>query len=332
MTTTETTLEFNYPRTTEENKARKETLSNFIKENYLDSKGKTRVFSITMTDSLGKTTEKKERLFIGSTGEICYFKARSSHRGYYLENSYDGVITKLSFTEKAINKEVEFKKNLQKILGYLREDNLWLNIQTELEILNLFSFEDCMNYYKRSWGFYRVGTIEEMQELLQHYKEDYTNIKNTILNTGNPKLIKYLEENTCTNTITEEFLDGYNESFKAIMRNFIGTTYQTIYKPFRIMEQIENPKIKKMRFHKSPYLAYQTENVLKQIGDAIDNKVKYSSGRYRNGYDVSFEYKPASESKDGIARAWYSEEYRDCGNGHYYLALNRTHAIYWEKD
>lgn len=328
----QTTLEFNYPQTTEENEARKESLINFINENYRDSKGKTRVFNITMTDSLGKTTEKQERLFIGSTGEICYFKARSSRRGYYLENSYDGVITKLSFTEKTIDKEVTFKKNLQKILGYLREDNLWLNIQTELEILRLFSFEDCMNYYHRYWGFHKNDSIETMQNYINQAREDYEKIKTTILNTGNPKLIKYFEENTTTHTITEEYMEHYTNKYKEILKNFMGVTYKTMYSPFRIMEQVENPKIKKMKFHKSPYLAYNTENVLRQIGEAMDNKIAYISGRYRNGYDVSFEYKPASENKDGIARAWYSEEYKDCGNGHYYIALNRTHAIYWEKD
>ena len=127
-------------------------------------------------------------------------------------------------------------------------------------------------------------------------------------------------------------MEHCTKKYKEILKNFIGVTYKTMYSPFRIMEQVENPKIKKMKFHKSPYLAYHTENVLKEIGNAIDTGVAYSSGRYRNGYDVSFDYKPASESKDGIARAWYSEEYKDCGNGHYYLALNRTHALYWEKD
>ena len=44
------------------------------------------------------------------------------------------------------------------------------------------------------------------------------------------------------------------------------------------------------------------------------------------GYDVGFEYNP------DLNKAWYSEEFRNCGNGHYYLALNGTHCIFYEDD
>lgn len=30
--------------------------------------------------------------------------------------------------------------------------------------------------------------------------------------------------------------------------------------------------------------------------------------------------------------AWLSREYKNCGNGHYYLLISPTHAIYYEKD
>ena len=43
-------------------------------------------------------------------------------------------------------------------------------------------------------------------------------------------------------------------------------------------------------------------------------------------YDVSFEY-DASKSK-----AWYSEEYKGCGNGHYYMAVNENTAVFLEND
>ena len=56
----------------------------------------------------------------------------------------------------------------------------------------------------------------------------------------------------------------------------------------------------------------------------------YSSGRTdkwdKTSYDVSFQLK-AKERK-----AWYSEEYRGCGNGHYYLALNHSCALFYEHD
>lgn len=79
-------------------------------------------------------------------------------------------------------------------------------------------------------------------------------------------------------------------------------------------------KIKKMNFGK-----YQNNLILKKIKDAIQKKAKYSSGRIQVNYDVSFEY-------DGDNKAWYSEEYRNCGNGHYYLALSDEHALFYEDD
>jgi len=81
-----------------------------------------------------------------------------------------------------------------------------------------------------------------------------------------------------------------------------------------------SPKVKKMRFCK-----YNNEFYLQAIQKAMLNKSKHSaSGRFH--YDISFEYNPETN------RAWYSEEYKGCGNGHYYLALDATHAIYYEKD
>lgn len=56
----------------------------------------------------------------------------------------------------------------------------------------------------------------------------------------------------------------------------------------------------------------------------------------RASYDVHFEFKPAadcSETGGGPGpKAWWSEEYKNCGNGHYYLALSAEHAVFWEDD
>lgn len=50
--------------------------------------------------------------------------------------------------------------------------------------------------------------------------------------------------------------------------------------------------------------------------------------RWTNGYDNTVDV----EENEGIKRAWYSEEYRNCGNGHYYLMFDATHAIFYEDD
>lgn len=61
------------------------------------------------------------------------------------------------------------------------------------------------------------------------------------------------------------------------------------------------------------------------IKDCMDKKesVRFST---RVNYDVSFEYDADKN------RAWYSEEYRNCGNGHYYLAIDENTALFYEND
>ncbi len=59
--------------------------------------------------------------------------------------------------------------------------------------------------------------------------------------------------------------------------------------------------------------------------NALNTKRDYSM-RWTVQYDNSIEYKT-----DGN-RAWYSEEYRGTGNGHYYLLLDEKHIAFREDD
>ena len=81
----------------------------------------------------------------------------------------------------------------------------------------------------------------------------------------------------------------------------------------------DDVKIKRMNFGRT------NEFVLAKIAEAMrDGKALSDSGR--TSYDVSFEYQPDKK------KAWYSEEFRGYGNGHYYLALNATHVMFYEDD
>ncbi|MFA5395085.1 MAG: hypothetical protein WC346_03610 [Methanogenium sp.] len=85
-------------------------------------------------------------------------------------------------------------------------------------------------------------------------------------------------------------------------------------------------KVKKMNFGKPRWDDGSTnKEKLQLIAKALKEKKEVSVGG-RNGYDISFSYNPK------INKAWYSEEYRGCGNGHYYLALDATHALFYEDD
>ena len=77
---------------------------------------------------------------------------------------------------------------------------------------------------------------------------------------------------------------------------------------------------------KSLYFGKPYNRMIKdEIADAMANR-RRTTQRARAGYDVTFEYDPDRNM------AWYSEEYRDCGNGHYYLALDASTALFCEDD
>jgi hypothetical protein len=84
-------------------------------------------------------------------------------------------------------------------------------------------------------------------------------------------------------------------------------------------------KVKKMHFGGK----WLNDRELADIANALENKLPIrvgTDGRITKGYDVSYNYQPEDN------KAWYSEEYRGCGNGHYYLALDATHAVFYEDD
>ncbi len=63
------------------------------------------------------------------------------------------------------------------------------------------------------------------------------------------------------------------------------------------------------------------------IKKALDNKGKYTcSWRYK--YDCSVEV----NATEDVQRAWFSLEYKGCGNGHYYILLNDNLAVFAEDD
>lgn len=80
--------------------------------------------------------------------------------------------------------------------------------------------------------------------------------------------------------------------------------------------------MKKMYFGNT----FEGEMQKKSLHTAMEAHKDYYTGRVCAGYDVSAEYK-AKERK-----GWYSEEYRNCGNGHYYLMLDKDYAVFYEDD
>lgn len=77
------------------------------------------------------------------------------------------------------------------------------------------------------------------------------------------------------------------------------------------------------------YGKWSNARIKEEIKEAIANRRSYSC-RFDNGYDGSVEIRFGDEPGD--PRAWCSEEYRNCGNGHYYLLLDENKKLFVEND
>lgn len=69
------------------------------------------------------------------------------------------------------------------------------------------------------------------------------------------------------------------------------------------------------------------ESIINSVKCAIFDNESISFS-WRNVYDNTLEL----INDNGIYRGFYSEEFRNCGNGHYYLLFDATHAIFYEDD
>jgi hypothetical protein len=72
----------------------------------------------------------------------------------------------------------------------------------------------------------------------------------------------------------------------------------------------------------------QYDACIENIKKHLDNKETFNY-YWQSNYDVSVSGKLC---EDGVYRAWFSLEYRGCGNGHYYLLINENQAIFAEDD
>jgi len=143
------------------------------------------------------------------------------------------------------------------------------------------------------------------------------------LDIGYDKLMK------CKEIQNGKYVEGYTENQNEIVKRikeveprlvYVSKEGNECYNTGILWYKIGIPNIKKMRFTTG-----DNEYYLNQINQAMkDKKELLLSGR--TNYDISFEYQPNGN------RAWYSEEFKGCGNGHYYLALNDTHAVHYEDD
>ena len=91
--------------------------------------------------------------------------------------------------------------------------------------------------------------------------------------------------------------------------------------------QVFESFVRKTCWKSIAWCKWERERMSAEVADCIKNGREFSR-RWENGYDNSVEI----ANRNGEKLAWYSEEYRGCGNGHYYLMFDATHAIFYEDD
>ena len=123
-------------------------------------------------------------------------------------------------------------------------------------------------------------------------------------------------------------IEDYNLNFRLAFKNymekypFVFTEYETGKLGVKTEYIYETSEciLKSMYFGK-----YSNKEYKEQIKDALKNNQDISVCA-RTSYDVRFTYQAKHQ------RAYYQEEYKNCGNGHYYMALDENTALFVEND
>ena len=123
-------------------------------------------------------------------------------------------------------------------------------------------------------------------------------------------------------------VEKYNKEFESLngglLKEFPFVFYKSeegyIYRDSFYFNEMSDAKTKSMWFGK-----FWNGTIKENIANALKNKEPYSTHKRAN-YDVSFDYNPERNT------ASYAEEYRGCGNGHYYIAIDGNTALFCEDD
>lgn len=119
------------------------------------------------------------------------------------------------------------------------------------------------------------------------------------------------ERNVLENIINE----GY-DAFKAFRSE------HNLFMSYDLFFNLFYTGIKTMRFNR-----YERDYYINLAKKAIEEKTDFRAS-WECGYDNKFEILNECEE----LRAWYSEEYRGCLNGYYYLLIDEKHVLFIEKD
>lgn len=227
--------------------------------------------------------------------------------------------------------------NYSEALNYIKDNNnkgynsFIIMINGEKQIKRLTIYRDTIYVFakrSRTKGF-KITNADNWESIA--VKQITKNTGERLRNKIN-KVIKYLNESglwrehkasfekllTFDNeTLSMLFNSTYDEYNKFKNENNINISFDCYY-------NLLDRRIKTINYNK-----YSLGYVDFQFDRAIKNHERYIY-RWHKTYDNSIECE--YDEKNDIMKAWYSEEYKGCLNGYYYLALDNKHALFIEKD
>lgn len=149
--------------------------------------------------------------------------------------------------------------------------------------------------------------------------------------------LKYLSQSGFWSDIKEgiEYFLSDENLIEEFCKDMAEDSYEKFYKECREggkyewcpCHQVFESFYSKNCWQSVPYTRWERKCRNEEVQKAIDEKKNYHR-RWTNGYDNDLEIVFDGE----YPRGWLSLEYRGCGNGHYYLLFDATHAIFYEND
>ena len=183
----------------------------------------------------------------------------------------------------------------------------------------------CYDHYE-DWATLRLVEHDEI-DYHKRFVKRATDALKMLNESGLWKDIKQSMEHFFTLTESEQ-----RELVNDIMTDSYELFYHEVYKEngkyswvhgYQVFESfVRKTCWKSIAWHK-----WERERMSAEVAECIKNGTDFHR-RWENGYDNSVEI----ANRNGEKLAWYSEEYRNCGNGWYYLMFDATHAIFYEKD
>lgn len=137
---------------------------------------------------------------------------------------------------------------------------------------------------------------------------------------------KYIQSNRHPN-LWDDLAKEYDFTEEQLEKFRRATDHLDHYEAWKQAENFGLPRVER---HKTITMqsAGMPEYAQKQLKEAIEQKKNYSY-HWDCGWDCSVS---TSMGTDGIYRGWFSQEYRGTGNGHYWLLISPTQAIFAEND